>query len=200
MIQLEIVEINPLLHVAPEIPEVMKFLGGFHRVRQMIERIQQHAHRNFLPGEGHHGVRSLAQSFRSLKTQIGRVRSGQQQAHRAQRQHLPRRGERAQRGGIIAFVGVNHAAIGADNQYRFRIGLARVGFGPRGFFVGQNAPAGEVQSNFAAFVGSDERRLPVGLFHQQSVADGFQAHGFDLLQASGPAHRVQRQVDALPRG
>ena len=132
--------------------------------------------------------------------QIGRIRGSQQHAHRAQRQHLPRGVQRAQRRGIIALFGVNHAAIRADNQDGFRIGLARVGLGPRGFFVSQNALAGKIQSNFAALVGRDERRLPVRLLRQQSVADCFHARGFDLLQAAGAAHRVQREVYALSRG
>jgi hypothetical protein len=59
-----------LLDVAPEIPEVVKFLGGLDGIGQMVEGIEEYANRNLLPGKSHYrmgsGTQGLKQSHLSL--------------------------------------------------------------------------------------------------------------------------------------
>lgn len=75
-----------------------------------------------------------------------------------------------------------------------------VGLRPRGLHFHEHSLIGQVERHLPALIRSDERRLAVGLFHQQRVPDDLQAHAFQLLETFTATHRVQCQGHALLGG
>lgn len=52
MEEFPVVKISARTYVAPEIPEIVKFLGSVHGIWQIIVSIEKYSDRNLLPGKG----------------------------------------------------------------------------------------------------------------------------------------------------
>ena len=165
----------------------------------MVEWIEQYSHRNMPPAESHNGMGSRAKNLRRLKVQIGRSGSRQQNARRTQSQRFQGRVQIAERTRRIAEPGLVHATVEAGNQSGVGVGLIGIGLRPCQFCFLEQPLVDQVHSDIVALIGSDERRLPIGLLRQQRVSDGLKTYARQLLQAFAAPHRFQRRGDTLLR-
>jgi hypothetical protein len=84
--QFPVVVVDALFHITPGEPEILERRRAFERIRQMIEGIEQYAHRLPVPAEFQHAMRCGAQPFAAGVMQVRCGRRGKQQSFRPQRQ------------------------------------------------------------------------------------------------------------------
>ena len=79
-----------------------------------------------------------------------------------------------------------------------RLGLTGIRFWPCQRRFNSNSISGEIEISFGAFVRSDERFLPIGLFDEKCVADGFVRHALHAVETRA-SHGIDGQGKAALR-
>src|SRR6185437_310592 len=80
---LPIAEVHTLRDITPRVPEVIERSRALHRIRQMVESVEQNLDRTSVPVERHHCMWLGAKDLVRHEMQIRRCRGVEQQTLRA---------------------------------------------------------------------------------------------------------------------